>query len=50
MKPAGRAGRRSEAMAPNFSAILPLLVRSEVRFIVIGGGAAHRAWVGPLDV
>ena len=27
-------------MGPNFSEILPLLVRSEVRFIVIGGGAA----------
>ena len=27
-------------MAPNFSAILPLLVRSDVQFIVIGGGAA----------
>jgi hypothetical protein len=27
-------------MAPNFSAILPLLVQHGVRFIVIGGGAA----------
>jgi hypothetical protein len=27
-------------MAPNFSAILPLLVQSDVQFIVIGGGAA----------
>jgi predicted nucleotidyltransferase len=27
-------------VAPNFSAILPLLVRSGVQFIVIGGGAA----------
>jgi hypothetical protein len=29
--PAGRAGRRSEEMAPNFSAILPLLVRTTAR-------------------
>jgi hypothetical protein len=27
-------------MSPNFSAILPLLVRSDAQFIVIGGGAA----------
>ncbi len=40
MKPAGRAGRLTEEMAPNFSGILPLLVLSDVQFIVIGGGAA----------
>jgi predicted nucleotidyltransferase len=27
-------------MGPNFSAILPLLVQNDIRFIVIGGGAA----------
>ncbi len=27
-------------MGPNFREILPILVQNEVRFIVIGGGAA----------
>ena len=29
-------------MGPNFSAILPLLTQNDIRFIVIGGGAASR--------
>ena len=39
-RPAEEPDKWGNPMDPNFRDILPLLVRQNVRFIVIGGGAA----------